>query len=288
MADKRKRGDRRDGTLLRNIDSYHKIMPFLMPRRTDNEVFFCESIDITNLLAYIEQKKTVEGNDITLFSTFVAAVVRTAAIRPALNRFICGHRMYERKTADVGFIAKKYYGDDAEEVALKIPFDLDADIYEVTEGIYSQIKGVKKGERVESDGTVDKLAKCPRFLNRFIFKFLRFLNYYGKAPESLTSLDPNFSSVFISNMGSIQAGAPFHHLNEWGTNSVFLCIGKIYDKLCMIDGIVETRPHIDFAFTLDERIADGYYFARTLEVFKDIIQGPEILEKPYEKKDEAV
>lgn len=288
MADKRRRGDRRDGVFLRNIDNYHKIMPFLMPRRTDNEVFFCESIDVTNLLAYIEKKKSMEGNEITLFSTFVAAIVRTAAIRPSLNRFICGHRLYERKTADIGLVAKKYYGDDAEEAVMNISFDLDVDIYKVTEEIYSQIKGVKKGESVESDGIVGTLAKCPRFINRFIFKFLKFLNYYGKVPESLTSMDPNFSSVFISNMGSIQAGAPFHHLNEWGTNSVFLCIGKIYDKLCMVDGKVETRPHIDFAFTLDERIADGYYFARTLEVFEEILQNPESLERSHEKKNEGV
>ena len=288
MTEKRKRGDRKDGTFLRNIDSYHKIIPYMMPRRTDNEVFFCESIDVTNLLEFIEEKKNIEGNKITLFSTFVSAIVRTAAIRPALNRFICGHRMYERKTADIAFIAKKYYGDDAEEVAIKISFDLNDDIYQVTEEIYSQVKGVKKGERVESDDIVDKIVKLPRFLNRFIFKFLRFLNYYGKAPKSITSVDPNFSSVFISNMGSIQGGAPFHHLNEWGTNSVFLCIGKTYDKLCMINGEIENRPHIDFAFTLDERISDGYYFARTLEVFEEIILNPVVLEKPYEKTEERI
>lgn len=196
--------------------------------------------------------------------------------------------MYERKTADIAFIAKKYYGDEAEEVAIKISFNLNDDIHEVTNGIYSQVNEVKKGERVESDDIVDKIVKLPRFLNRFIFKFVRFLNYYGKAPKSITSVDPNFSSVFISNMGSIQAGAPFHHLNEWGTNSVFLCIGKTYDKLCMIDEKVEKRPYIDFAFTLDERISDGYYFARTLEIFNDIIQDPKVLEKPYQKKDDVV
>ena len=288
MVEKRRRGDRKDGTFLRDIDSYHKIMPFMMPRRTDNEVFFCESIDVTNLISYIEQEKSEGESGITLFSAFVAATVRTAAIRPALNRFVCGHRIYEKKTVDIGFVAKKYYGDEAEEVALKIQFDLNADIYEVTRKIYAQIHGVKKGEGVESDGIVDKLAKCPRFLNRFIFKLLRFLNYYGKVPESLTSVDPNFSSIFISNMGSIQAGAPFHHLNEWGTNSVFLCIGKIYDKLCKEGDRVESRPYVDFAFTLDERIADGYYFARTLDVFKGIIQDPKVLERPYEKNKEPV
>lgn len=280
MADKRRRGDRKDGVLLRDVDSYHKIMPFLMPRRTECEVFFCESIDMTNLLAYIELKKS-EGSNITLFSVFVATAVRTATIRPALNRFICGQRMYERKTVDVGFIAKKYFGDEAEESAIKIPFEKGADIFEVTDKIYSQVHGVREGGSVGSDGVVEKVAKLPRFMKRFIARFLRFLNYYGKVPESISSSDPNFSSIFISNMGSIQAGAPFHHLNEWGTNSVFLCIGKMYEKLCMEDGKVVSRQYIDFAFTVDERISDGYYFARTLDVFREIILNPEVLEKPF-------
>ncbi|MDD2410902.1 MAG: 2-oxo acid dehydrogenase subunit E2 [Candidatus Methanomethylophilaceae archaeon] len=283
MAEKRRRGDRKDGVLLRDVDSYHKIMPFLMPRRTECEVFFCESIDMTNLLAYIEQKKS-EGCGITLFSAFVATAVRTAAVRPALNRFICGQRMYERKTVDVGFIAKKYFGDEAEEAAITIPFENKADIFEVTDRIYSQVHGVKEGGSVGSDDVVGKVAKLPRFLKRFVARFLRLLNYYGKVPESISSSDPNFCSIFISNMGSIQAGAPFHHLNEWGTNSVFLCIGKMYDKLCMEGGNVVSRPYVDFAFTVDERISDGYYFARTLDVFKEIILDPEVLEKPLSEE----
>ena len=56
----------------------------------------------------------------------------------------------------------------------------------------------------------------------------------------------------------------------------------------MIDGNIKNRPYIDFAFTLDERISDGYYFARTLEVFKKIILNPEVLEKSYEKKEKVV
>jgi pyruvate/2-oxoglutarate dehydrogenase complex dihydrolipoamide acyltransferase (E2) component len=52
----------------------------------------------------------------------------------------------------------------------------------------------------------------------------------------------------------------------------------------MEGGNVVSRPYVDFAFTVDERISDGYYFARTLDVFKEIILDPEVLEKPLSEE----
>ena len=38
MSEKqRRRGDRRDAKLARDLDSMHVFMPFLLPKRTDNE-----------------------------------------------------------------------------------------------------------------------------------------------------------------------------------------------------------------------------------------------------------
>ena len=35
-----------------------------------------------------------------------------------------------------------------------------------------------------------------------------------------------------------------------------------------------------FGITLDERIADGYYYAKTIELFKYIMEHPEYLDRP--------
>ena len=53
----KKWGDRRDGKLLRDIDSMHYIMPLIFPNRCDNEAFLSETIDLTNALAYLEKKR---------------------------------------------------------------------------------------------------------------------------------------------------------------------------------------------------------------------------------------
>ena len=48
----------------------------------------------------------------------------------------------------------------------------------------------------------------------------------------------------------------------------------------MEDGHREIREVIDLGATLDERIADGFYFARSLKLITYIFEHPEILEKP--------
>lgn len=197
-------------------------------------------------------------------------------MRPELNRFICGHRTYAKNDLDVGFIAKKEYVDDSKDVLLKISFESTDDIFDVTDKLYDGIEKVKNNDE-DSDDIVVKLSKYPRFINRIVFSTLKLLNYYGKVPNSIVTMDPHFSSIFISNMGSIQSGAPIHHLNDWGTNSVFLCVGKIYDKVCLKEnGDAEYRPHIDFVFTLDERISTGYYLAKTFELLVNLIENPKM------------
>ena len=50
-------------------------------------------------------------------------------------------------------------------------------------------------------------------------------------PKALTDGDANYTSVFLTNLGSIGAGASYHHLNNYGTNSVFVIVGTMKKQL---------------------------------------------------------
>ena len=49
------------------------------------------------------------------------------------------------------------------------------------------------------------------------------------------------------------------------------------------DGSVVQKKYVDVKFTLDERIADGFYYAAFLKHYKRILQHPEILNHPPEE-----
>ena len=57
---KKRRGDRKDGRLMRELDSLHYVTGILYPNRCDNEAYISQRIDLTNMNAYIAKKNETE------------------------------------------------------------------------------------------------------------------------------------------------------------------------------------------------------------------------------------
>ena len=104
-------------------------------------------------------------------------------------------------------------------------------------------------------------------------------------PTSISNEDPYYSTVFISNLGSIKATASYHHLTNWGTNSIFVIVGEM--KLKQItdkDGNVSVKKIIPLGITIDERIADGFYFAKSFKIVRHLIENPDLLDRPLQEE----
>ena len=71
---KRRWGDRKDGVLLRDLDGMHFITPLIYPNRCDNEAYIRETIDLTNMNAFLKKKNESETEfPYTMFHIIVAA-----------------------------------------------------------------------------------------------------------------------------------------------------------------------------------------------------------------------
>ncbi len=290
---KRRFGDRKDGYLVRDEDALHFIMPYIMPNRADNEAFISEKIDLTNINEYL-MEKNIEGNDFkySIFHIVTAALARTIVQRPKMNRFIKGHRMYQRNKITFSFVAKKIFSDNGEEALTFITCDENSTVDTVHDSIKEKLTRIRKNDETDNTtGIMKKFTKTPRFIMRLVGWGARLLDYYGKMPESVCKEDPEYATVFITNLGSIKLNAGYHHLANWGTNSIFVVLGEkhlapYFDKY----GNVEMRETMNIGITLDERIADGYYYSKTIKLFKHLLQNPHLLEEPagqevdYEQK----
>ncbi len=282
---KRKWGDRPGARYVRDVSGLTTIIFHLMPRRTESEVYLADRIDATELMKFIEKKNAEHENyKTTVFHCFVLAVARMLRERPNMNRYVQGRRMYERDSISLSFMAKRRFADDAEESFMQVvPKDTDT-IDEISHQIYGDVREVRKHEHSTGgmDATVDKFAKIPRFLLMLVFRFVRTLDFFGKVPQSLREGDSNFSSVLLSNLGSIKGPAVYHHLNNYGTNSIMITVGTLHkEEIVMPDGTKQIRDVLDFGATLDERIADGFYFVRSLKLVKYIFAHPELLDRPF-------
>lgn len=283
---KRKMGDRKDGVLLRDLDSMHFIVPLLYPNRCDNEAFISERIDLTNVNAYLE-KKNAENPEYAynLFQVIVTAVLKLLTLRPKMNRFIANKNMYQRNEVSAAFVVKKLFSDNGAEALAFLHSGEDDTIDTVHEKIYQQISSCRSEKADASTDAMDIVTKLPRFISKTFVRFVCWSDKHGWVPKSLIATDPYYSSVVLTNLGSIKLHSGYHHLTNWGTNSVFVAIGEkklrpFYDD----EGNVTMRDSIDLGLTIDERLADGYYYSKTVRLLRKLLENPELLELPLNEK----
>ena len=276
--------DRKDGKRLDQIHAMHMIMPLMYPNRCDNEAFISEQIDLTNINAYLQKKNADNpAYKYNLFQVMITAMLKTITLRPKMNRFIANQTMYQRNEVSAAFTVKKIFSDNGAEALAIIRSKGSDTIDTIHDEIYRQVSLCRSDKKDDGMKSVDLVAKTPRFLLRLVGALLRFLDRRGKIPYAIIKGDPYYSSVVLSNLGSIRLNAGYHHLTNWGTTSVFCTIGEIKKQPVLgEDGSVSVRECVNLGLTIDERLADGYYYSRTIRLLKKLLENPELLELPLE------
>lgn len=281
---KKKWGDRPDAVWLKDIPSMNRIVPGIMPNRADNEAFISVDVDYAPLKAYVE-KKNVDcdpADKYTFFHLIAAAIGKAFVLRPRMNRFICNRKMYQRDKITMGFTVKKKFSDKSEEALAFFEYDEKETLDSFHEKIVKVIHATKSDTQVDtSTGAMDLVCKLPQWLLNRIVDFILWLDKRGWVPQSIVGSDPNHAAIFLANLGSIGLEVGYHHLVNWGTNSCFIVIGKKHLKMIHHpDGTEELKEVVPLGITLDERIADGYYYSGTVALVKKLLENPQLLEAP--------
>ena len=149
---KKDRRDRRDAYYLRDADSMHVIMPYVMPNRCANEALLSQDFDITEIDRYVKARNAENPSfKYTWFHIICAALVKTIILRPKLNYFISGYRLYERKDIEVAFTVKRKFEDNSEEALARFIVDRDGGnlIEQVHSFVESFVTKVRKHNRTE-------------------------------------------------------------------------------------------------------------------------------------------
>ena len=259
---KKRRGDRRDGRLLRELDSLHFITGILYPNRCDNEAYISLRVDLTAMNEYLAKVNKTEAEfPYTMFHIVVAALIKTITLRPKLNRFIVNSNFYQRNEVSAAFVVKKQFSDKGAEALAFLHGKDEFTLKDVHEYIRSQVTECRSEKVDSSTENMDILNKLPRWLGKTAVKFIMWLDKHGWVPKDMVATDPYYSSVVLSNLGSIKLKCGYHHLTNWGTCSLFCIIGEkkmspFFDVNCH----VVMNETLDVCLSIDERLADGYYY----------------------------
>ena len=277
---RRRLGDRRDGRRIRTLAPMSAMEPYIMKVRSDAQNKFEDVIDITNIEKYLKKKHSEGYKNMGILHLFLAAYVRAIAMRPAINRFIAGQRVFSRNNIEAVMTIKKKMSIDSPDTTIKVEFEPTDTAVEVYEKFNKVV-----AEAISSDSSFDKtaafLAKIPGLILRATVGFLRFLDYFGLLPQALIKVSPFHGSFIITSMGSLGINAIYHHLYDFGNLPVFLCYGKKFtDTVLNADGELEKRHFVTFKAVTDERICDGYYYASAFKIVKRFLANPELLDEP--------
>lgn len=270
---------------IKNINGMTQIMIDIKPNRCDSDVFIKQKIDVTELVKYIENKKK-NKEDITYFHAFVTAIIKTIYNRPKLNRFVLNRHIYEHNNIVISFVAKVSFDDKSEEVMIMIDADELDNIYTVSKKVKNKVDSFrnKSAKKEGANNAINIIGKLPNIVRVPLLAFFKFLDRKGMLPSCFVKDNLYYSSMIVSNLGSIKCGAIYHNITDFGTCSSLTTIGEIKDEEVIINGKKEIRKMCEFGINFDERVADGYYFAKSVKLLEYILNNPKTLENEVSKK----
>lgn len=275
-------GYKSDSKKVKDINGLQQILIDLKPDRCDSDVYINQKFNVSKIVNYVENKKE-EGFDITYFYVFLTVIGKLFYNRNKLNYFVANRHLYEHNDIRISFVAKVDFSDDSKEVMIMLPILPDDNIFTISKRVKEKIERVRNSkERIDGlNQFVDCLGKVPNIVRVPLVGIFKWLDKKGILPNSLIKDNIYYSSIIISNLGSIKCGAIYHNLTNFGTCSSLATVGEIKKEKGIDGKVIDV---CEFGVNFDERVADGYYFVKSLKLAQYIFDNPSLLEEKVSNK----
>lgn len=275
-------GYKSDSKKVKDINGLQQILIDLKPDRCDSDVYINQKFNVSKIVNYVENKKE-EGFDITYFYVFLTVIGKLFYNRNKLNYFVANRHLYEHNDIKISFVAKVDFSDDSKEVMIMLPILPGDNIFTISKRVKEKIERVRNSkERIDGlNQFVDCLGKVPNIVRVPLVGIFKWLDKKGILPNSLIKDNIYYSSIIISNLGSIKCGAIYHNLTNFGTCSSLATVGEIKKEKGIDGKVIDV---CEFGVNFDERVADGYYFVKSLKLAQYIFDNPSLLEEKVSNK----
>ena len=271
-------GARSDGTLVPCNTVMRRMMPFVMPRRSDAWVLYKGDYDLSQTLPFIKTWNKNHDSDrhITLTHVMMGAFLWANQLHPGLNRFVKNNRLFTRNELSIAFTVKSERKEHASLRTAKFR----AVVGETFEDMVLRLNQTIHGERASrgrnaSEREMSFFLNLPGPILAFAIKLQGILDDQGMWPAALIESDPLYASIFLSNLGSLDATEMpdvAHHLYEFGTVSLFAAACSAQENA--------GKPSVRINWTYDERVGDAHLCLNVLKAGKDYMENPEKLFVP--------
>ena len=234
-------------------------------------------VDRENRAAGVAKNVAHPETRTTLFQVVVWASRQGLIEFPALNRFVAGGRLYQRKGLWISYSAKQRMKRGAPLMVLKREFEPDESYTAMVTAMGAQLTSAKfGGEKSTVDSELGLVLMLPGLLRRLVFAAYRGLESFGMFPRVFIDTDPLYATLFLTDLGSLGMDPAYHHLYEYGTIGIFGAIGRARTELVgdPNTGRMERQRIATVRWSFDERVEDGLYAGYGLKHVKSLIEDP--------------
>ena len=264
---------RSDGTLIRNVHPYRRLMSHIMVTRNESVVYMDDYVVADDLLAYLEKAKGRFGADIS--HCLVGACAVGLAEAPTMNQFVMGRRLYQRRQREISFSMKRQAMNKKAKIAVvKKAIRSGLTFREFCDEVNAEINVQRTDKKTYADKEYNLFTMVPRPVLNWAVTLFRWLDYHNILPASFIESDGMYASIFVANLGSLKMRAGYHHLYEWGNCSMFMMVGRIEEKPWVVDGEVVPRKILHIRWTYDERIDDGLSARFGMDAVRRVLENP--------------
>lgn len=280
---------RSDGRLVRTMPAMQKIVPYIMKSRAASINYFQEKLDCAAMDDYIAAHEVDGKRTLSAMHIIIAAMVRTIAQRPQLNRFVMHGRVYARREIVVSFVVHRSLRIEDGGTTLKIPFTGTETLQQIVQKLNETIarETASMDVRNPTDMLAEWFMRLPSWLLRPLIGFVMGLDSYNLLPKAVLNASPFHASVFLTNLKSLGIDSVYHHQYEFGTNGMFLSMGKEQPTaIACADGTMRVKRMMNLNISLDERFCDGLYFAKSFKLFTKYLKNPQLMDIPLDHVEE--
>lgn len=256
---------------------WRKVASSIYRRPIDSKIFGSVEIDVTDLEAYIAEKRKL-GIKATLTHVFILAAARALKTEvPELNTFIKRGNVVLRDHIDVTvsvLLRESQMGSilvrDADKLTLE----------ELIRVMSEEVKRSRKGDENKTMQLKDKLSRIPWPLRNWIFRFLKTITTdWGFSFPSMGLSANSFGSFMVSNIGNVGLDMGYPALFPTSNVSFVLILGGVNRKPAVVGDQILPRTILSLGAALDHRVVDASHGGLLFRYMKNIVRNPQLLDE---------
>jgi hypothetical protein len=262
---------------LKAVSSWRKISVGMWGEADDPTIYGFETLDVTELLDYLDEVSEASGKKVTLTSFLVASVARVLAEYPDLNVITLGPKIFRRHTVDIFCqvaLASSSPGS-ADLSGVKIRDADRLDLVEISEILGGRARRLREGRDRDMEATKSQVEYIPASLMRAALRLLDFLTY--TIPIDLDALgvrsDP-FGSAMVTSVAQFDIKQGFAPLVPMAHCPLLLLPGAVHDVVLPVDGEPKVRRGLTISCTFDHRVYDGLQIGFIVRDLRNYIEHP--------------